>query len=84
MAKKRHILTTHLHKDFASLFDNVGLMLQVVFSGLTDVYLHALLRQTHTQKSVLKRSIEIRVPFGTETSENGSSFFRHFPLNGKV
>ena len=41
---------THLYKDFAPLFNDIGLMFQVVFGGLTDVYLHALLRQTHAKK----------------------------------
>lgn len=45
---------THLHKDFAPLLNDVRLMLQVVFGGLTDVYLHALLRQTHTCKTTAK------------------------------
>lgn len=48
------ILTTHLYKDFAPLLDDVGLMFQVVFGGLTDVYLHALLRQNRTQKTDAK------------------------------
>lgn len=48
------ILTTHLYKDFAPLLDDVGLVFQVVFGGLTDVYLHALLRQNRTQKTDAK------------------------------
>lgn len=47
-------ITSHLYKDFAPLLNNVGLMFQVVFGGLADVYLHALLRQTHIQKTTAK------------------------------
>lgn len=57
------IITTHLYKDFTPLLNDIGLMFQVVFGGLTDMYLHALLRQTHIQKTTAKvRSIEIQAP----------------------
>lgn len=44
----------HLNKDLAPLLNDVGLVFQVVFGGLTDVYLHALLRQTHTHKTTAR------------------------------
>lgn len=50
-------LTAHLHKDFTPLLNDIGLMFQVVFGGLTDVYLHALLRQTHKHKTTAKARV---------------------------
>lgn len=46
--------TSYLYKDFAPLLNDIGLVFQVVFGGLADVYLHALLRQTHTEKTTAK------------------------------
>lgn len=67
---QRVILITHLYKYFAPLLNYIGLMFQVVFGGLTDVYLHALLRQTHIQKTTAKAEYWITSSICPETYSN--------------
>lgn len=54
--------TAHLHKDFAPLLNDVGVVLQVVFGGLADVYLHALLRQRRKDKTNAKAKAREQSP----------------------
>lgn len=73
-------VTSHLYKDFAPLLNNIRLMFQVVFGGLTDVYLHALLRQTHIQKTTAKAERSNRSSVFTETISNYHKEVKTFGL----
>lgn len=47
------MLRTHLYKDFASLLNDIGLMFQMILGRLTDVDLHALLRQKAQTRNIM-------------------------------
>lgn len=61
-ASRTGIGPTHLDKDLAPLLNDVGVVLQVVFGGLTDVDLHALLRQRHKDKTNAKAKAQAQSP----------------------